>query len=68
MIITQGSKIKLRNAHFKHEFAGNCIRNQMPHLLDTTHLSILEMVLTHRLIGFGLCTKHYLMEKYDVES
>ena len=43
---------KLRNANFKHEFARNCIRNQMPHLLNTTHLSILEKVLTHSLKGF----------------
>ena len=40
---------KLINAHFKNEFARNCIRNQMPHLLNTTHLSILEKVLTHTL-------------------
>ena len=50
---------KLRNAHFKHEFACNCIRNQMPHLLNTTHLSILEKVLS--LKGFG----QYLIEKYS---
>ena len=58
-------KNKLRNAHFKHEFARNCIRNQMPHLLNTTHLSILEKVLTHSLKGFGQYTKHYLIEKYS---
>ena len=58
-------KNKLRNAHFKHEFARNCIRNQMPHLLHTTHLSILEKVLTHSLKGFGQYTKHYLIEKYS---
>ena len=46
-------KNKLRNPHFKHEFARNCIRNQMPHLLNTTHLSILVKVLTHSLKGFG---------------
>ena len=56
---------KLRNAHFKHEFAPNCIRNQMPYLLITTHLSILEKVLTHSLKGFGQYTKHFLIEKYS---
>ena len=46
---------KLRNARFKHEFARNFISNQMPHLLNTTHLSILEKVLTHSLkVGHGL--------------
>ena len=46
---------KLRNARLKHEFARNFIRNQMPHLLNTTHLSILEKVLTHSLkVGHGL--------------
>ena len=58
-------KNKLRNAHVKHEFACNCIRNQMPHLLNTTHLAILEKVLTHSLIGFGQYTKHYLIDKYS---
>ena len=66
MIITQGGGgNKLRNAHFKHEFARDCIRNQMPHLLNTTHLSILEKVLIHSLKGFGQYTKHYLIEKYS---
>ena len=37
----------------------------MPHLLNATHLSILEKVLTHSLIGFGQYTKHYLIEKYS---
>ena len=58
-------KNKLKNAHFKHELARNCIRNQMPHLLNTTHLSILEKVLTHSLKGFEQYTKHYLIGKYS---
>ena len=37
----------------------------MPHLLNTTHLSILEKVPTHSLKGFGQYTKHYLIEKYS---
>ena len=37
----------------------------MPHLLNTTHLSILEKVLTHSLKGFGQYIKHYLIEKYS---
>ena len=66
MIITQvGEGDILRNVHFKHQFARNCIRNQMSHLLNTTHLSILEKVLTHSLKGFRQYTKHYLKEKYS---
>ena len=34
------------DVHFKHGFARNFIRNQLPHLLNTTHLSITEKV-TH---------------------
>ena len=60
-----GGENKLRNAYFKHEFARNCIRNQMPHLSNTTHLSILEKVLTHSLKCFGQYIKHYLIEKYS---
>ena len=60
-----GGGNKLGNVHFKHQFARNCIRNQMSHLLNTTHLSMLEKVLTLSLKGFGQYTKHYLKEKYS---
>ena len=44
-----GGGAKLRNAHLNHQLVRNCIRNQMLHLLNTTHLSILEKVLSYSL-------------------
>ena len=39
-----GGGDKLRNAHLKHEFPRNCIRNQMSHLLNTRILLFATVV------------------------
>ena len=54
---------RLRNnllvPNIQHEFARKCIRNQIYVLLDNSHKTIVDKIITHRLKGFSTHIKNY---------
>jgi len=50
----------------KHEFARNCIRYDMPRIMNNTSLCIVNKITTHSLYGYGQYIKKGMIESYSV--
>ena len=49
----------------KHKFAENCLRYNLPHLLNETPTIVKEKVDTHSEIGFSIYAKKYFLLRYS---
>jgi hypothetical protein len=62
--------VNTRNNNFiswrvHHKFAENCLRYQLPHLLNRTSTAILEKVTTHSEFGFKTYIKNTMLNNYE---
>ena len=60
---TRNSNYKLPRT--KHNFAKNCLRYNLPSLLNETPLILLDKVNTHSELGFSLYTKKHYISNYN---
>ncbi len=58
--------LKIHQLKTNHEYAQQCIRNNLPQIVNDTPKCITDKVETHSLQGFGNYAKQYILKPYSV--